>query len=304
MTPSFRELLLLAGHDIQDVQMKKKFCALSSFCFAAILASSLVAQSVVIQVDSTDNTGTIKLPTTTATIPNNMNARQKEMMRLLSQSYPGKFVGVEDGEDLLRVLRKIGLPVELDQSARDDSLSEDDLVGIQLQNIPLIDLLDNTLEEYNAVLAITGNRIRIVSRDVIDNPEFFMQVTYDVSRLQFGDEYTADSTIKSLIVPDNWDDTNGDGALIFRKIGGREYLSIAQPLSVQLQLQRYLDGLLAIQGDQTMIAGNQLGAAYRESTVVGYPGASPGRRRRSNGFNGGGFGGGGIGGYGLGGGVF
>lgn len=310
MTPPIECLLLLPGPNDQDVEMKKNLAALSAHFLVACLSLTSVAQSVVIQSEPLDGTRAIRVPVADSTIPNSYSDQQKQIIALLFQRYPSKFIGVQNVEQLMSVLREIGLPVELDQSAVDDCAGLEDQIDIQLQNVPLLAMLEQSLGELNATLALTGNRLRVVSRDVVNDPEYFVHVTYDVTSLQFGDGFTAGEFVKNLIAPDHWDDTNGDGALIYRKLGNRKLVFVAQPLLIQLQLQELFDSMQRVQGSSGTIAGRSPSSAYRESRVIGLPEQfEPDFRRLrgfhgGGGFGGGGFGGGGIGGYGLGGGVF
>lgn len=266
-----------------------------------------LSQSTVIEAGSVGTGVAVQVPRFDEIPASSMSSVQKKWQQILDKTYTGRFERVETCEELLIELRQLGLPIFLDASAVDDSLTMDDVLDFQLYNVPLFDLLQQVLGDRNATLAIRQNRLSIVSLDVIDDPSYFMHVTYDVTGLSnsnpnLADDWELADAIKASIAPDYWDDTNGDGSLVLRKVGGRSYISVGQGYPKQRQVYHFLNGLARIQGTATAINRSVVQTAFSESRVIEMPGLRDGSRR--GGFDGGGFGGGGIGGYGLGGGVF
>ena len=79
----------------------------------------------------------------------------------------------EEIMDELRTNFRIG--VYLDRSARDDSLTEDDLVTIEIGNVSIGSGLRLILSQYNADFIVRDDILLIISKDVIKNPEFLVQ---------------------------------------------------------------------------------------------------------------------------------
>lgn len=298
----------------QEESMRILWCVFLGAVIQLLLVSVSTAQrgqatlSTVVPIPFENGSQTIELPATNEAISNSLSAQQRHYLELLSYIYPNRFYKSQTLAKLLVKLEKLGLPIALGQSAIDDQLEMSDSIELPLPSIPLMDRLNHALGKNNAILVMTGHRLRIASLDTLHNPENFLVVTFETTGLGTG----IDTTIKNLITPDYWDDTNGDGALQIRKIGSRTYVSIAQPLSIHREIQNLLDNLLEIQGAKSTIVRNVPAASFQESRVIELP-SGRGRFGSSlpgngsfggGGFGGGGFGGGGIGGYGSGGGVF
>lgn len=65
-----------------------------------------------------------------------------------------------------------GINVMLDQSAVDDSLSEDDLVTFKASNIKLKAALRVLLDQFNTTYLVKNEVLLLISKDVAKNPEF------------------------------------------------------------------------------------------------------------------------------------
>lgn len=123
------------------------------------------------------------------------------------------------------------IPVFLDRSARDDSLTGDELVTIEIGGISIGSGLRLILSQYNADFVVRDDVLMIISKDVMKQPEFFVQkiincdtilkklraINKDREPLGEG-EHNAEAelinTIKRCVAPDDWDTVNGDATVI------------------------------------------------------------------------------------------
>jgi len=221
-----------------------------------------------------------------------------------------QLVGEMTCEQMLQRLREIGLPVVLDQSARDDSLTEDDLIRFTTVNMPLYESLETVLAEHNATLAMLGSQLKIVSRDVAYSPEFFTVISYDVTH--WGNGYwELEDLLKGAVAPDDWDDTNGDGTLSFSRVGGRTLMTIGQSYGSHRAIRECMAGLSRLQGSSQLAQSANVPSNSPSQTIEilserrgGQFGIRSRQGSQYDRFDRSGFGGGGVGGYGLGGGVF
>ena len=86
--------------------------------------------------------------------------------------------------DIMRELqREFGINVMLDQSAKDDSLTEDELVTFHLKNTNLATALRLMLHEKNATYLIDRGVLRFISLDVASDPEYFQRRIIDCRTL-------------------------------------------------------------------------------------------------------------------------
>ncbi len=76
-----------------------------------------------------------------------------------------------------------GINVVLDQSARDDSLTEDELVTANFKGIRLKNALRLMLKEKNATFIVRDEVLNVISLDVASDPEFFVTNVYNVGDL-------------------------------------------------------------------------------------------------------------------------
>ena len=133
---------------------------------------------------------------------------------------------------------QFGIDFLLDQTARDDSLSEDvPMTFTNRRALRLDTCLKLMLAQHNATITVQDGVVKIISKDVADSPEFFMTRVLDFRTLleKLTDirmkEFAGDSpppvrweqkmiageslieTVKSTCAVDDWDDTNGDGTI-------------------------------------------------------------------------------------------
>ena len=86
--------------------------------------------------------------------------------------------------DVMRELEdKFGLNFMLDQSAKDDSLTAEELVTIRLKGVPLSKGLLLMLRAYNATYAIDEGVVQIISIDNQSDPEFLRLKMFDCRAL-------------------------------------------------------------------------------------------------------------------------
>ena len=76
-----------------------------------------------------------------------------------------------------------GINVVLDQSAEDDSLSEDTSVSFNAKDIRLKNALRLMLDQNNATFIVKDEVLKIISKDVASDPEFFVRNVYNVGDL-------------------------------------------------------------------------------------------------------------------------
>ncbi len=289
---------------IKNLKMKiARFLCLCGFIYLnLILASCGWAQSTVIQPSHETQPDARAL---SSFPPATMTSSRRKWETILQQIHP------QIGEKTIRMdrligqLRRAGLPVILDETARDDSLDEDESVSLDLPGEPLRARLNQTLKRHNAVLAILGDRLLIISLDVANDPEYFSTVSYDVTSLAVEVDSLID-TIKYSITPDGWDDTNGDASILSTVINDRKVLTLAAPYQTHVQVRSLLRELYRLTGG-TRHSGYGLANATpgMGSRVITLPTAldsysrrqNQGRgmagRRRGRGVGVGGFGGGG-----------
>ncbi len=294
------------------------FWTIGSLLPILALNDSSLAQSSVIQMPgemaASSDTGQ-PLPTAAQFPASTLSPSQRKWEAILAQPHPEIPGGTILLQDLLVQLRQIGLPVHLDQTARDDALPEDELIRLGRGNEPLGVRLRNAWVMGNGCLAMIDQRLLLISLDVASDPEYFLTASYDVSELPTDPETMVDN-ITSSIDPDGWDITNGDGVLLTSIVNDRTLLVLSAPYYTHVKVRNLLRGWQTLSqtpiNRRTLLAGTHGNGG---STVIAIPNGSPyGHTRRlrrykrggsgGRGRGGGGFGGGGRGGFGGGGGVF
>ncbi len=86
-------------------------------------------------------------------------------------------------EVMLDLKTKYNINIVLDQSAVEDSLTEDESVAINVSGIRLKNALRLLLAKYNATFIVRDEVLRIISKDVAEDPEFFVTNIYNVGDL-------------------------------------------------------------------------------------------------------------------------
>ena len=281
----------------QVISIEKMMNQLLRCCIATLFfcvgSTELVAQSTVVEINSAQTVA--YSPARTNSLPrSSANGFQSRVLETLNRIHDGQLAGVMRVEQLLGKMNQIGLPADLDYSAIDDSLTLESVVEIPSAKVPIGDLLENILNKHNATLAMVGNRLGIISRDVATDVEHFLQLTYDISFLTDNSSEFVD-VVKRTIDPEGWDETNGDGSIAASEYGGRRLISVAQTLRVHRAIQDHMTGLSRLSGAPTLQTPL---ATYAESRIITLP------SKVLNPSFGGDAASSGIGGYGLGGGIF
>lgn len=179
--------------------------------------------------------------------PSTLTQRQRAWEAILRQVQPTIAAETMKAGQLIDQLRKLGLPLQLHQSAIDDSLPHDETVQLELPDQPLILRLDNTLRKHNSAIAMIGERLAIISMDVSNDPENFLILSYDISSIGFSIEQL-NNVIKGTIDPDGWDDTNGDATLSFQITSRYRLLTLGAPYSTHLKFRRMMEGFRRLAG--------------------------------------------------------
>jgi hypothetical protein len=139
---------------------------------------------------------------------------------------------------------------------------------------PLYERLNLALEKQNASIQITQHGVEILSLNVANDPEKFLQVCYDVSDIAGASAETAESlinSIRSTVSPDNWDDANGDATLLQLWLNGRRLLASSMPYRQHLEMRRMLRGLAELSNGTAPLAWNNRTVGLVTSRVVTIP---------------------------------
>ena len=177
--------------------------------------------------------------------PNSLNLRQQSIHRTLNQQHHGQLSSVRTLQQLVLAMRDLGLPVFVDLSATDDSWDDSAEVELIDSSLSIYELVQLELQRYNAAMAMVGNKLMIISKDVESDPEFFTRIVYDLGARN---EHGFGTEIRTVIAADSWDDTNGDGVLIVRKgNGGRNLLIVNQSYAIHREIQEYLRSLARLE---------------------------------------------------------
>lgn len=200
------------------------------------------AQSRVVSSDSVPVlSGSSQVRESEDSIPNSISTEMRRWESILGRSYPAQFQGKQKAGDVLAELRRIGLPILLHQSARDDSLPHDEIIELKLPDSSLYTRLHHALEEFNACLAFSAGRILVISLDDADNPENLISITYDVSGMGISPLQMTD-VIQNSIGIDSWEDTGtGLGTIVYMPVRGQDMLVIGQTYEIHLAIRKLLN---------------------------------------------------------------
>ena len=212
---------------------------------------------------------------------------EKRMEQILNMPFDGEYYEVP----FIRVMEQLrdnyGINVILDQSARDDSLTEDDPITFQASGIRLNNALNLILKEKNATFIAGDNTLQIISLDVANDPDYFISEFYPIDSLSTGNYGELVEDIKASIDPQDWYDAGGDAHINYLSVNGRPSLSLFAPHATHRLLREYLANIAQI---TTAGATRQLAT----SQVIQLPLAKVKKRpKKKKGYGIGGFGGGG-----------
>ncbi len=246
-------------------------------------------------------------------VPVVLSAAMQQMEAVLAVPQPEIDERPIKASELLVRLRELRLPVALDQSAIFDTLDESTDICLPMAESRLIDRLDAGLGEFNACLQLFPTHARIISKDVQDDPEYFITLTYDVSGISAGpDAMQLIGLVQQTVDNDAWSSIgNGDQMLIPYRMGRRQLLTISAPWTSHLKVRNLFSQLTSISGypagraDTAGMSGNRRSQDFAGiSTAVALP-ESRGTQTRIERFapispedvrGGGGFSGSGLGG--------
>lgn len=172
---------------------------------------------------------------------NSLNRWQSKIHRILNRRHDGEFANVTTHGELVVAMRQMDLPVFVDYSAMDDSWEESTLVRSFQSKLSNYETIELELSRVNATLAMIGDKLMIISLDVASDPDYFTRIVYEVPWINAPQSWEFE--LMSVIAADSWDDTNGDGFLMFRKRYGRNLLIVNQSYRVHREIQEYLRSL-------------------------------------------------------------
>ena len=107
----------------------------------------------------------------------------EQVEKLLRQPISVNYDEVPFNDVMEAFLKDWNLNTILDQSASDDSLTEDELISFRIRNVRLGTALRLMLKEKNATYVIDDGILRIISFDVAADPEYFRRKMFDCRSL-------------------------------------------------------------------------------------------------------------------------
>jgi|GEM_PF-5703144 len=210
---------------------------------------------------------------------------------VLATPCPSISATTEPFQKVMSRMHEMGIPVWLHRSAVDDELDWDTQISRGgTEGLPLYVQLCRVLEEYNASLQLDGDQARIVSMDVVDDPEFYTTLTYDVTQLTDFDNHPGlSSVIAKTVGPDGWSGTGtGDQTMAFSKVNGHTLMSISAPWSEHVKIRRFLAQLTSLSATELPMLGSLGGSAEHGPNQFACP--EPPARQAGGGGMGGGVG--------------
>ncbi len=226
------------------------FAAVCCFCCPALFGqSSSVRLGVSVSaVRVPSATHSVRVSGRSENVSNSMPPSWKRWESILNQPFPDRFKGQRKCEDVLVELRQLGLPILLDQSAVDDSLSKDEPIELKLPRQSLGARLTQALYERQACMVFREGRILIISLDDAGDIRFLMTVTYDVSDMGLNPSQLID-VIQGTIEPDDWTNTGqGLGTIEYLSVRGRDLLVISASYRIHRSIRKLFDGMDELTG--------------------------------------------------------
>lgn len=229
------------------------------FCLAATIvlgaAARCSAQSTTVDLPNSGCFQTGELSSTTSLIaaervPVALTAVMQQMEAVLAVPHPEIDERAFKASELLVRLRELRVPVVIDRSAIDDSLDDDTGIRLPLPEARLIDRLNAGLGEFNACLQLFPTHAKIISRDVAEDPEYFVTLTYDVSGISSGpDAIELINLVTQTVDNDAWSMVgNGDQMIIPYGLGRKQLLTISAPWSGHLKVRELFSQLTTVSG--------------------------------------------------------
>lgn len=222
------------------VKLDRMIVILAVLSCLPVLPNAVVGQTVAVplpgqgSLERMDGTGP----------PNTMTTENRRWESILDRQYPNQFNRTLSGRELVESLNRLGLPMILSRSARDDSLSEREQVVLPLPQSSLRTRLLAGLKEKNATICFRHDRIEIISLDDSEDSDNFFTVTYDVTSLVGDSPYRLIDSIMNSLDPDSWVDTGqGLATIVATEVNGRHLITVSQEYVNHRSLQRFLRGL-------------------------------------------------------------
>jgi hypothetical protein len=110
-----------------------------------------------------------------------LNDRTEKIMRQMVDAIV--YAETPFSEVMLDLEATYGFSMLLDQSAVDDSLDNDTTVSVRLAGVSLERGLEELLKSCNAIFIVSDGIVRVISKDVAEDPEFFERRVFDCAAL-------------------------------------------------------------------------------------------------------------------------
>ena len=111
------------------------------------------------------------------------NENDEKILRALNEPFDAEYDETPFIEVMDELRDNYKINVVLDQSAKDDSLTEDDPITFKVTGIRLKNALRLMLKEKNATFIVRDETLQIISLDVASDPEYFVTNVYNVGDL-------------------------------------------------------------------------------------------------------------------------
>ncbi|MCH2183835.1 MAG: VWA domain-containing protein, partial [Mariniblastus sp.] len=111
------------------------------------------------------------------------NFNDEKILKALNMPFDAEYDETPFIEVMDELRDNYQINVILDQSAKDDSLTEDDPITFKVTGIRLKNALRLMLKEKNATFIVRDETLQIISLDVASDPEYFVTNVYNVGDL-------------------------------------------------------------------------------------------------------------------------
>ena len=106
-----------------------------------------------------------------------------EIVELLNQPISMNFQKASFAEISQSLGEQIDVNILLDMSAKDDMLTDDETISFSIKNARLATAMSLMLKDWNACLLIEDGVIRVISKDLAGDPDFFRRKVFDCREL-------------------------------------------------------------------------------------------------------------------------
>jgi hypothetical protein len=111
------------------------------------------------------------------------NKKDEEILRKLDEEVTFDYEEIPFIDIMDEIREEYGINIVLDASASDTDLSEDELVTFNVRGIRMKNALRLMLDNFNSTFIVRDEVLRIISKDVAGDPEFFVTNVYNVGDL-------------------------------------------------------------------------------------------------------------------------